>query len=80
LKKFQVQSNEIANTTAGMPHIEGANLNDAFYLKEFHFHWDAITNEKGSEHHINFHAFPLEVCILRYIEFCSKKSIDSLKI
>jgi carbonic anhydrase len=58
--KHTIQSNEIGNATSNLPQIQGAFLNDGFYLKQFHFHWDA-TDEKGSEHHINLRSFPLEL-------------------
>ena len=40
--------------------LKGSDLNETFYLKNFHFHW-GYNNFQGSEHFIDSKKFPLEV-------------------
>lgn len=41
--------------------ISGGPLENHYRLKQFHLHW-GDTNEWGSEHTVDAHAFPAEVC------------------
>lgn len=37
-------------------------LGTQYKIAQLHFHWGGEDN-KGSEHHVNGHAYPIEVCI-----------------
>jgi len=45
--------------------IVGGDLGDLYRVAQFHFHWGA-SNDKGSEHAIDQHKYPLEMHIVTY--------------
>uniref|UniRef100_G3QUX6 Alpha-carbonic anhydrase domain-containing protein n=1 Tax=Gorilla gorilla gorilla TaxID=9595 RepID=G3QUX6_GORGO len=54
---FQVEFDDATEASG----ISGGPLENHYRLKQFHFHWGAV-NEGGSEHTVDGHAYPAEVC------------------
>jgi len=54
--KFTPDSMEAAD----LPGIRGGELKGSYELLQFHFHWGS-SNDRGSEHTINGHSYPMEL-------------------
>ncbi|XP_028608964.1 carbonic anhydrase 5A, mitochondrial [Grammomys surdaster] len=58
---FQVEFDDSCEESG----ISGGPLGNHYRLKQFHFHWGA-TNERGSEHVVDGHAYPAELHLVHW--------------